>query len=148
MDPLFLSRKGAWNITISIEPFWAILMGGRGGRQSCLQHTVGVCFVLHLASKIRTLFMRLSFKLFVWCTGCIQQLQSVEFCAQKRKKVWRSIIHIEPEPDSPSENWDMYILDRLKAYLFAKNESCIFETGATINFQRRNYNSTILAPRK
>ena len=29
----------------------------------------------------------------------------------------------------------MHILDRLKAYLFAKNGSCIFEPGATINFQ-------------
>ena len=44
----------------------------------------------------------------------------------------------------------MHILDRLKAYLFAKNESCIFEPGATINFQSRHYNCTnwikILAP--
>ena len=92
--------------------------------------------------------MRLSFKLFVWCTGCIQQLQSVEFATKKREKGRRSIIHIEPEPDSPSENRDMHILDRLEAYLFAKNESCIFATGATINFQSRHYNCTIFGGEK
>ena len=37
----------------------------------------------------------------------------------KTEKVWRSIIQIEQEPDSPSENWDMHILNGLNAHLSA-----------------------------
>ena len=108
-----------------------------GGRAACstLFGFVLFCSAHISINKNNSLFMRLSFNLFVWGTGCIQQLQSVEFAAKKREKGRRSIIHIEPEPDSPSENWDMHIKDRLKAQISAKNESCIFKTGSTMNFQ-------------